>query len=484
MRFCLVLLLAAILEAASPVRVLILSGRNNHDWRTTTPYLKKILTGAGGRFDVRVTEEPSSLSAESLSNYDVLVVDYQGPRWSSATEGAISKFVASGRGLVAVHAASYSFCGNEILGDRHVKTGKTEPPWPEWRKMIGACWVDGISGHGARHLFTLKPAASHPILDGVVSPLTTSDELYHRLRLEPHANVIATAASAAESGGSGRDEPMLWTVSYEKGRVFHTALGHDAAAMASAAFATTFARGVEWSATDAVTLGAKILPDAYRPNAVRALIVTGGHDHQPAFYTMFEGDGDIDAITDAQPAALRKDLSKFDVLVFHDMYGGVDEKGRANLKAYAEAGHGIVVIHHALASMNDWDWWSKELVGAKYLLKPEDGRAASTYNHDQVMNVTLAGRHPVLVDVPPMQLTDETYGGMWFSPDILPLLKTDHPKSDPVVAWISPYRRSRVAVIQLGHDRWSHLHPGYRRLVRNAVFWAAGRDGSGAGASQ
>ena len=40
------------------VRVLILSGRNNHDWRTTTPFLRKLLTDSG-RFDVRVCEEPA-----------------------------------------------------------------------------------------------------------------------------------------------------------------------------------------------------------------------------------------------------------------------------------------------------------------------------------------------------------------------------------------------------------------------------------------
>ena len=31
----------------APVRVLILSGRSNHDWKTTTPALKKILEDNG-----------------------------------------------------------------------------------------------------------------------------------------------------------------------------------------------------------------------------------------------------------------------------------------------------------------------------------------------------------------------------------------------------------------------------------------------------
>ena len=94
---------------------------------------------------------------------------------------------------------------------------------------------------------------------------------------------------------------------------------------------------------------------------------------------------------------------------------------------------------------------------------------------DQVIDVRLAAKHPILNGVPPMELMDETYKGQWFGPGLIPLLETDHPKSDRLVAWVSPYKNSRVIVIQLGHDRWSHLHPGYRQLVHNAIMWAAQR---------
>src|SRR5271157_853995 len=67
------------------IRVLIFSGRNNHDWRTTTPFLRKILL-ASGRFDVRVEEEPAGVTASTLAAYDVLVLDYEGPRWGEVTE--------------------------------------------------------------------------------------------------------------------------------------------------------------------------------------------------------------------------------------------------------------------------------------------------------------------------------------------------------------------------------------------------------------
>jgi type 1 glutamine amidotransferase len=47
---------------------------------------------------------------------------------------------------------------------------------------------------------------------------------------------------------------MLWTTKYGNGRVFVTALGHDAPAVKAPGFVTTFTRGAEWAATGKVTL--------------------------------------------------------------------------------------------------------------------------------------------------------------------------------------------------------------------------------------
>jgi len=119
--------------------------------------------------------------------------------------------------------------------------------------------------HGAQMEYVLTTRSpEHPIMKGLPSKwLHTKDELYDRLR-GPAENmtILATAYSdKVKNGppwdksmsGTGRHEPLLMTIDYGKGRVFHTGLGHMGYSMECVGFMTTFQRGAEWAATGKVT---------------------------------------------------------------------------------------------------------------------------------------------------------------------------------------------------------------------------------------
>jgi type 1 glutamine amidotransferase len=467
------------------IRVLILSGRNNHEWRTSTPHLRRILE-ATERFDVHVTEEPAGLTAEALAPYDVLVSDYCGPRWGDPAESAVQAFVRNGKGLVVVHAASYPFGVMAVLGSHMSNTQVKQSAWTAWTGMVGARWQEadpakGIqrTGHDARHVYEVKWVdAAHPVAAGMPASFTVSDELYRGFVFAPSIHILATAFDDPKFGGTGKDEPLLWTNAYGQGRVFHTGLGHDVPAMMAPGFIASFARGVEWAATGKVSLPVEIVLEPKDANAVRVLLATGGHDHEASLYGVFDHDRMMKVTVNPHPVAFSSGMEKhYDVIALYDMVQEVPEAQKKALAQYLESGHGLVVLHHAIANFQSWPWWWKEVVGGRYLLQddPSLNMKASSYKHDVDFKVVPVGKHPILQGLAEMWVHDETYKGMWHAPGITPLLTTAETTSDEPIAWISPYAKARVVYIELGHGREVHENPWYCRLVKNAILWSAGR---------
>lgn len=255
------------------VRVLILDGQNNHDWRKTTEATRATLL-ACGRFEVDVATSPADKGAAeewaawapAFDEYDVVFSNFNdGGRclWSEATKSALVEFVQTGGGLVVVHAADNS------SGD-----------WPEYNRMIGVGgwggrtpahgshlrrvdgdWTtdpapnQGSGSHGPQHAFLIEATGvEHPILEGVPARwMHARDELYDSLR-GPCENV--TVLASAHSAKTDRHEPMILTIDYGEGRVFHTPMGHVGGLdpVHCVGFQTVVARGTEWAATGEVTL--------------------------------------------------------------------------------------------------------------------------------------------------------------------------------------------------------------------------------------
>jgi type 1 glutamine amidotransferase len=264
------------------IRALLLTGQSSkyHDWAVSSATLARRLRAAG-LFEVTVVDTSSAARADGAATMalvpaqfattDVVVIDYEGSRWPPAVESAIVDFVREGGGLVLFHATDNAF-----------------PDWPEFQEMCGLCgwggrdessgpkvrWRDGrmvlddspgVAMHPPIQAFLVTTcAADHPITHGLPDHwLHAQDELYSQLR-GPAKNleVLATAwvDSAIHPKATGEHEPVLMTIRYGRGRVFHTTLGHigpadgsRTTAMDCVGFITTFLRGTEWAATGTVT---------------------------------------------------------------------------------------------------------------------------------------------------------------------------------------------------------------------------------------
>ena len=475
---------AAAPAADSRVQVLILTGESDypyHDWRATSPFLKGLLEKTG-RFDVKVAEEVRGLTARTLIGYDVLVLNYNGPRWGEETDRAVEEFMRRGKGMVALHGVSYGrFFGMELQKGRWAASSKGEG-WPAYAEMLGSTWKPENIGHAVRHIFTARWVdRNHPISRGLEESFLADDELYHRMDLRANIHVLASAYSDPKMGGTGKEEPILWAVPFGQGRVVHTTLGHDTASMYQSGFVTAFLRSVEWAATGAVALPAGLnAGPAIREDAARVLVVTGGHSYPVSFYTLFEGYEDIrwwHACSQAE-AFIPKMKERYDVIVLHDMYERIGDTERANLQAFVDGGGGVVSIHHSIVDYTSWPWWYEEVTGGKFFTQPSGSHPKSEYKDDVPLvarAVRSAGGHAVLRGVGPLALVDEAYRGMWLSPKITPLMETENPHNDRPVVYVGPHTKARVVYIQVGHGDSTIRHPGYRRLVHNAILWAARR---------
>ena len=259
-------------KGMSKIKLLLIDGQNNHDWKRCSPVMIDTLN-ATGRFSI----ERATIAKEDIVNfkpdfykYEVVLSNYNGEPWLQETQDSFVKYMKKGGNLVVVHAADNSF-----------------PKWKEFNEMIGlggwkgrnekdgpyVYWEDGkivrdeSKGRGGSHgrpweYKVVVREKKHPITRGLPPEfLMVKEELYDRLR-GPAKNMTVLATAFAE-GGSERHEPVLMTIKYGKGRVFHTVMGHSHTSMGGVAFQETLIRGTEWAATGKVTyppVNASVLP--------------------------------------------------------------------------------------------------------------------------------------------------------------------------------------------------------------------------------
>jgi type 1 glutamine amidotransferase len=209
-----------------PIRGLLFAGNAAHkwhNWERTTPAIKAALE-RDPRIRVDVSLDIEDLGRKKLADYQFIVQNYC--NWNDPhglSDGARKAFVnylQAGGGLIVIHFANGAF--------HYSLPGAGGSDWPEYRKIARRVWNHQgdertRSGHDAFGSFRVDIAPIRNAITDGLGPFTVDDELYFRQAGSAPIDPFITARSKI----TGKDEPLAWTYTYGRGRVFQTVLGHS-----------------------------------------------------------------------------------------------------------------------------------------------------------------------------------------------------------------------------------------------------------------
>jgi uncharacterized protein len=234
----------------------------------------------------------------------------------------------------------------------------------------------------------------------------------------------------------------------------------------------------------ALWTGASRAAEPAAEGRIRILLTIGGHGfEEKPFYEMFDNLPGVEYTKAPMPesaALLKPGLeTQYDAIVMYDMVPAIPPEAQQNFVKLLERGIGLVSLHHNLGAHRDWDEF-RRIIGGKFILKEceIDGKAypRSGWSHGEHLKITVADRdHPITKGLQDFEIHDETYNHYYTSPDVKVLLRTDHPKNDPEIAWAHQYGNSRVFYLMLGHDSKAWANPAYPELLLRGIRWTSGK---------
>jgi uncharacterized protein len=216
-------------QKARRLEVLFLGDNGHHKPIERVPSLMAALGPKG--INVTYTDDLADFNTKTLNQYDAVMLFANWDEISPSQEKALLDFVASGKGFLPIHCASYCFRNS-----------------PEFIKLVGGQFWR----HTMDSITTQAVQPNHPIMQGL-KPFTVFDETYLHTKLEADNNILATREIKADQFKDKPDtktEPYTWTRTHGKGKVFYTAYGHDERTWLNEGFQEMLYKAILWAVND------------------------------------------------------------------------------------------------------------------------------------------------------------------------------------------------------------------------------------------
>jgi type 1 glutamine amidotransferase len=187
-------------------------------------------------------EDASHFNDKFLADIDVVVfMMTTGDILNEAQQGALTRFVQSGKGFVGIHSAS-----------------DTEVDWPWYQKLVGRTFVI----HPLIQTANIKVTnTDFPGMSSFQPSMLWTDEWYDfGPENSPNLNYLLTVdersyntqsdwGSNKKGNGMGKFHPIAWYQNFDGGRSFYTSLGHLNAIHHNPIFKQHLYGGIYWAAT-------------------------------------------------------------------------------------------------------------------------------------------------------------------------------------------------------------------------------------------
>jgi type 1 glutamine amidotransferase len=185
----------------------------------------------------------------------------------------------------------------------------------------------------------------------------------------------------------------------------------------------------------------------------------------------------VAALPDAYDMFLPENRDQYDVLVFYHMWQKITDEQAKAFEECIRNGKPVVALHHSICAFDGWPgYW--DIIGGKYFhavtkFKGKEYQPCS-YIHDLHFNVRVVSqKHPVTKGIADFEIFDETYKGYYVEDGVTPLLTTDEPSSTSTIGWAKKYGKSKIVVLQSGHDAPTFENPNFRKLLKQAIIWVS-----------